>query len=50
MLRVNEITLFIFFGVDVAWQIQHIISILIFYFLGVPRPFALPLELSLSHG
>ena len=33
-----------------AREIQHVISILIFYFLGVPRPFGLPLELSLNHS
>src|SRR4051812_45911751 len=49
MLRVNEITLFIFLCVNMAWQIQHIISVLIFYFLRVPWPLGLPLELSLSH-
>ena len=47
MLRVNEVTLFIFLGVDVTWQIHHVISFFIFYFLGVPRPLGLPLELSL---
>ena len=50
MLRVNEITFFVFFGVDMARQIQHVIPILIFYFLGVSRPFGLPLELSLNHS
>src|SRR4051812_5869516 len=50
MFRVNEFTLFIFLCVDVTWQIQHIISILVFNFLGVPRPFGFPLELSLSYS
>ena len=50
MFRVNELTLFIFLGVDVTWQIQHIISILVFNFLGVPRSFGFPLKLSLSYS
>ena len=44
MLRVNEITFFVFFGVDMARQIQHVISILIFYFLGFHGPLGFPLN------
>src|SRR3954471_20593582 len=50
MFRINEFTLFIFLYVNVAWQIQHVISVLVLHFLRVPRPFGLPLKLSLSHG
>src|SRR4051812_30711365 len=50
MLWVNEFTLFIFLGVNVTWQIQNIISILIFNFLGVPRPLGFSLEFSLGYG
>ena len=50
MLWVNEITLFIFLGVDVTWQIQNIISILIFDFLGLPGALGFSLEVSLGYG
>ena len=50
MLRVDEITLFVLLGVDVTWQIQHVISFLIFYLLGVPRPLGFPFEFSLVQG
>ena len=46
MLRVNQITFFIFLQVDVAWQIHHIISCLI---LDLPRgPGALRFSLKIS--
>ena len=50
MFRVNKITLFIFLGVDVTWQIQNIISILILDFLGLPGAFGFSLEISLGYG
>ena len=50
MLRVNEVTLFIFLGVDVTWQIQNIISVLILDFLGLPGAFGFSLEISLGCG
>ena len=50
VLGINQSTLFIFLGVNVTWQIQHIISVLIFHFLGILGPLGLPLELSLSHN
>ena len=33
MLRVDEITLFVFLGVDVTWQIQHVISFFVLNFV-----------------
>ena len=50
MFRANEITLFTFLGVDETWQIQHIISVLVFNFLGVPRSFRFPFKLSLGYS
>ena len=50
MLWVNKITLFILLGVDVTWQIQNIISILILDFLGLPGAFGFSLEISLGCG
>src|SRR3954462_1704081 len=50
MLWVNEFTLFIFLGVNVTRQIQNIVSVLIFYFLGVPGPLRFPLKFSLGYG
>ena len=50
MLWLNEITLFIFLGVDVTWQIQNIISVLILDFLGLPGAFEFSLEISLGCG
>ena len=50
MLWVNKITLLIFLGVDVTWQIQNIISILILDFLGLPGAFGFSLEISLGYG
>ena len=50
MFWVNEITLFIFLGVDVTWQIQNIIPILILDFLGPPGAFGFSLEISLGYG
>ena len=50
MFRVNELTLFIFLSVDVTWQIQHIIFVLVFNFLGVPRSFGFSLKFSPGYG
>src|SRR3954469_17600318 len=50
MFWVNEFTLFVFLRVNVAWQIQHIVPILIFHFLGVPGTLGLPLKLSWGHS
>ena len=50
MLWVNKITLFIFLGVDVTWQIQNIIPILILDFLGLPGALGFSLEVSLGYG
>ena len=50
MLWVNKITLFIFLGVDVTWQVENIISILILDFLGLPGPLGFSLEFSLGYG
>ena len=44
MFQVNEITLFIFLGVDVTWKIQHIISVLVFNLLGFQGPLGFPLN------
>ena len=41
---VNKITLFIFLGVDVTWQIQNIISVLILDFFGLPGALGFPLK------
>ena len=50
MLGVNQVSLFIFLGVYVTRQIKHIISRLIFHFLGDPWPLRLSLELSLGYN
>ena len=50
MLWVNKITIFIFLGVDVTWQIQNIVSILILDFLGLPGALGFSLEVSLGYG
>src|SRR3990170_3779945 len=50
MFGINKIALFILLGVNVTWQIQHIIPCLIFHLLGDPGPFGLPLEFSLSYN
>ena len=50
MLWVDEVTLFVFLRVDMTRQVHHIITLLIFYLLGVPRSFGLPFEFAPSHG
>ena len=47
MLGVNQVSLFIFLGVYVTRQIKHIISRLIFQFLGDPWPLRLSFEFPL---
>ena len=48
MLVEDQITLFIYHSVNMTRQIHHIISISIFYFLGIPAPFATKKDTSVT--